>query len=89
MRFLPLAMTMGSLMSEAIRDASQGSRRRALCACCGANLPNIHARPQQELRCPGCARWQRIPSEDETPGRLSPTAMEALRRARAWPRWPT
>jgi tRNA(Ile2) C34 agmatinyltransferase TiaS len=89
MRFLPLAMTMGSLLAEAIRDASQGPRRKALCGYCGARIPVIPGRTQQKVRCPGCARWQLISNEEEAPWRLSPGAIEALRRARAWPRWPS
>jgi hypothetical protein len=39
---------------------------------------------EQTVRCPGCARWQRVMQREETPWHLTAGAAEALRRTRSW-----
>lgn len=86
MRYLPLVMTRGPLLAEVMRGAAQDPRRRALCGCCGARMLIEPGRAEQTVRCPGCARWQKVAPEEETPWRLTPSAAEALRRTRSWVR---
>lgn len=84
MKYLPLVMTRGPLLAEVIRGVAQDPRSRALCSCCGARMLISPGRADQTVRCPGCARLQRVTAESETPWRLTPSAAEALRRTRSW-----
>jgi hypothetical protein len=86
MKYLPLVMTRGPLLAEAIRGAAQDPRRRSLCGCCGARMLVRPERPDQTVRCPGCARLQRVTPQEEAPWRLTPASAEALRRTRSWVR---
>jgi hypothetical protein len=43
-------------------------------------------RADQTVRCPGCARWQRVTVREEIPWRLSAAAAERLRRTASWVR---
>jgi hypothetical protein len=43
-------------------------------------------RLEQTVRCPACARWQRVVAREEVPWRLTAAAAEALRRTRSWVR---
>jgi hypothetical protein len=85
-KYLPLVMTRGPLLAEAIRGAAQDPRRRCLCGDCGARMLIQPGLSEQKVRCPGCARLQRVSAQDEAPWRLTPSAVEALRRTRSWVR---
>ena len=84
MKYLPLVMTRGPLLAEVMRGAAQDPTRRTLCGDCGARMPIKPGREVQVVRCPGCARLQRVIHEEETPWRLTPSSAEALRRTRSW-----
>lgn len=84
MRYLPLVMTRGPLLAEAIRGATQGARSANLCGWCGSRLHTAREGHDQTVQCPGCARLQRLTAQEETPWRLTPSAAEALRRTRSW-----
>jgi hypothetical protein len=58
--------------------------RQTLCACCGARMLIKPELLEQTVRCPGCARWQRVMQREETPWHLTAGAAEALRRTRSW-----
>lgn len=90
MRYLPLAFTGGSLLSQVIREAQQDPRRQGLCACCGARIYVRRDRPDAEIRCSACLRVQPTDTGPEIPWRLTATSAEALRRIKSWPRsyWP-
>jgi hypothetical protein len=87
MRFLPLAMTQGPLLAEAVRDAAGGSRRIDPCGWCGTRLHGGRTGAGQSVRCAVCLRVQPVMVHDDTPWRLTPAAAEALRRTRTWLRW--
>ena len=84
MRCLPLVMTRGPLLAQVIRDSYQDPRRHSLCSCCGARMLIKPDRTDQTVRCPGCARLQRVAAHEETPWRLSAASAEALRRTKSW-----
>ncbi len=84
MKCLPLVMTRGALLAQAIRDSYQDPRRHSLCSSCGSRMLIIPDRADQTVRCPGCARWQRVTVHEETPWRLSTASAEALRQTRSW-----
>ncbi len=84
MRFLPVDVARGALLSQLIRDAAQDARRRHLCAYCSARMQITPDLPEQTVRCPACARWQRVCVAEEPPWRLTAAAAEALRRTRSW-----
>jgi hypothetical protein len=84
MKYLPLAMIRGPLLAEVIRGANSDPRRHGLCNCCGARMLIKPERLEQTVRCPGCARWQRVTISEEVPWRLSGASVEALRRTRSW-----
>ena len=84
MKYLPLAMARGPLLAQLMRDVGQDPRRQSLCACCGARMLIQPKRVEQTVRCPGCARWQRVTLSEEIPWRLSAAAAESLRRTRSW-----
>jgi predicted amidophosphoribosyltransferase len=79
MKYLPLIMTRGPLLAEAMRSSISGNHH--LCGYCGTRIP---AARQQPVQCPACLRRQRIDVQEDTPWRLTPNAAEALRRSRAW-----
>jgi phage FluMu protein Com len=84
MRCLPLVMAKGALLAEAIRDSYQDPHRHSLCASCGSRMLIAPDRAEQTVRCPGCARLQRVTLHEETPWRLSAASAEALRRTKSW-----
>jgi hypothetical protein len=84
MKYLPLVMTRGPLLAQAIRDAYQDPRRHRPCDCCGARMLIRPDRSDQTVCCPGCSRLQRITVAEEAPWRLTATSAEALRRTRRW-----
>lgn len=84
MKYLPLVMTRGPLLAEVMRGAAQDRRCRSLCGWCGTRMQGAPERADQTVRCPGCARRQRMTAQEESPWRLTPTAAEALRRTRSW-----
>jgi hypothetical protein len=86
MRCLPFIMTRGPLFSQIIREARQDPRRNRLCNCCGARMLIEPDRTDQTVRCPACARWQRVTVVEEPVWRLSASSAEALRRTRSWVR---
>ena len=86
MRYLPLAFTSGSLLSQVIRDAQQDPRRHGLCSCCGARIFIKRERPDASVRCPACLRLQPPDNGAEVPWRLTATSAEALRLIKSWPR---
>ena len=86
MRYLPLVLTRGPLLSQVIREAHQDPRRQTLCGCCGARIYFRPERPDAEVRCPACLRLQRVAVGGEVPWRLTPSSAEALRRIKSWPR---
>jgi hypothetical protein len=86
MRWLPLALARGPLLAQVMRDAHQDPRRHSLCACCGARMLIKPDWADQRVRCPGCARWQRVTVREEVPWRLSAAAAERLRRTASWVR---
>ena len=80
MRYVPLVLAGGPLLAQVIRDAYQDPRRQSLCGCCGARMLIEPEVPEQTVRCPGCARWQRVVVREEAPWRLTAASAEALRR---------
>jgi hypothetical protein len=86
MRCLPFVMTRGPLFAQIIREARQDPRRNSLCSCCGARMLIEPDRTDHTVRCPACARWQRVTVNEEPAWRLSPSSAEALRRTRSWVR---
>jgi hypothetical protein len=84
MKYLPLVMSRGPPLAEAMRGAAQDPRRRIPCGCCGARIQIASEQVGQAVRCPDCVRWQRIIPEEETPWRLTQDRAEALRRTRSW-----
>jgi DNA-directed RNA polymerase subunit RPC12/RpoP len=86
MRYLPLALTRGPLLAQVIRESYRDPRRHSLCACCGSRMLIQPERIEQTVRCPACARWQRVIMREEVPWRLSAASAEALRRTRSWVR---
>lgn len=84
MRGLPFAMVSGSLFAEVVREASADARRTSVCNCCGARMPVQPDRGEQTMRCPICARWQRLAVSEEVPWRLSAASAEALRQTCRW-----
>jgi DNA-directed RNA polymerase subunit RPC12/RpoP len=84
MKCLPFGMIRGPLFAQILHDAHQDRRRSGLCSCCGARMAVQPDRAEQTVRCPGCARWQRVIVREETPWRLSPAAAEGLRRTKSW-----
>lgn len=87
MRYLPLVLTRGPMLSQLVSEAAQDPRRRRLCGCCGARVVLTSARPDQAVRCPGCLHLQSAKDPGEAPWRLSAASAEALRRTKSWPRW--
>jgi hypothetical protein len=87
MRYLPIALVRGPMLTQLVHDAAQDPRRRRLCDCCGARVVLTSARLDQPVRCPACLRLQTRTEKEETPWRLSAAAAEALRRTKSWPRW--
>jgi len=86
MKFLPLVMARGPLLAQVIRDSYQDPRRHSLCGCCGARMlirPDVS---DQTVRCPACARLQRVTLGEEIPWRLTAAAAEALRQTARWAR---
>jgi hypothetical protein len=86
MRYLPLAMVQGSVLSQLVSDLHKDPRRQTLCNCCGARMLIKPELVDQTVRCPGCARWQRVTLNEDPPWRLTATAAESLRRTRSWVR---
>lgn len=84
MRYLPLALSLGPDLKQAIRSAAQDPRRRAMCGYCGGTVPIAPDLPAQRVRCPRCWHWQRICVVEEAPWRLSASAAAALRQTRRW-----
>jgi hypothetical protein len=84
MKYVPLGIAQGALLAQLLRDAHNDRRRQGLCSCCGARMLIKPDRSDQVVRCPGCARWQRVTVAEETPWRLSAANAEALRRTRSW-----
>jgi hypothetical protein len=84
MKYLPLVMARGALLTSLIRDAQRDPRRQSLCNCCGARMLIKPDLPEQMVRCPGCARWQCVTLREEVPWRLTASSAEALRRTRSW-----
>ena len=84
MRGLPFAMVSDPLFAQVVREANADPRRSTMCNCCGARMPILPDRAEQSVRCPTCARWQRITVTEEVPWRLSVASAEALRRTRRW-----
>ncbi|HVZ10731.1 hypothetical protein [Rhodopila sp.] len=84
MKYLPLAMTRGVLLAEAIRGSVAGAPASGLCGWCGSAIPAGLARAGRIVRCPGCARRQAVPAVEEVPWRLDAASAEALRRTRTW-----
>ncbi len=82
MKYLPLAMTKGPLLAEAIRSAVRGAGRSGLCGWCGTAIPALGR--SHAAQCPACARFQHTMDVEETPWRLTPSSAEALRRTRTW-----
>ena len=83
MKYLPLIISRGPLLAEAVRFANGAGRPHALCGYCGSQIPASVAN-RQIAQCPACLRRQRIDVPEETPWRLTPNAAEALRRSRTW-----
>lgn len=86
MRYLPLAFTKGSLLSQVIRESQQDSHRQGLCSCCGARIYIRRKQPDAEVRCPACLRVQPADTSTETPWRLTAKSAESLRLIKSWPR---
>ncbi len=86
MRYLPLVLTRGPLLSQVIRESHQDPRRHGLCSCCGGRIYIQPARPDAPVRCPACLRLQQVTPERDTPWRLTATSAEALRRTKSWTR---
>jgi DNA-directed RNA polymerase subunit RPC12/RpoP len=86
MRYVPLVLARGQMLAQVMRDASGDPRRHSLCACCGARMMIEPERLEQTVRCPACARWQRVVVREEAPWRLTAASAEALRRTRSWVR---
>jgi hypothetical protein len=84
MKYLPLAMTQGPLLSQLVRDLHKDPRRQTLCSCCGARMLIKPELVDQKVRCPGCARWQRVTLSEEPRWHLTAASAEALRRTRSW-----
>jgi hypothetical protein len=84
MKYLPLIMARGPLLAQVIRDLHKDPRRQTLCGCCGARMLIKPELVEQTVRCPGCARWQRVTLREEPPWRLTAAAAESLRRTRSW-----
>jgi hypothetical protein len=84
MRGLPFALAAGALFSEVISAANNDTRRSTLCGCCGSRMPIQPDRSDQTVRCPACARWQRVTVGEEAPWRLTAASAEALRRTGRW-----
>jgi hypothetical protein len=84
MKYLPLVLTRGPLLTQVIREASQDPRRYRLCGCCGARMLIKPDRIEQTVRCPACARLQRVTVREEDPWRLTAASAEALRRTASW-----
>lgn len=84
MKYLPLAMTKGPLLAEAIRSAVRGASRSGLCGWCGTAIPAVGAKRGRAAQCPGCARFQDTMVAEDPPWRLTPASAEALRRTRTW-----
>ncbi len=84
MRCLPFAMTRGPWFTQVLREAHQDRRRTAVCSTCGGTLAIEPDKAEQQARCQGCARWQTVRVEQETPWHLTPAAAAALRRTRSW-----
>jgi hypothetical protein len=82
MKYLPFAMTSGPLLARIICEACQDPRQLSRCTGCGT-LTFIKS-SDQIVRCPSCARGQRVTVQDEAPWRLTPSAAEALRRTGTW-----
>lgn len=87
MRYLPLAMTRGPLLSQVIREAHQDPRRQGVCGFCGGRMYLRPERPGEAVRCPACLRMQCIAADGEAPWRLTASAAEALRRTKSWTRY--
>ena len=86
MKYLPLVLTRGRLLSQVIREAHQDPRRHAMCNCCGGRIYIEPTRPDVPVRCPACLRVQRVEPERESPWRLTAASAEALRRTKSWAR---
>jgi hypothetical protein len=86
MKCLPFALIRGALFAQIIRDAYQDPRRHSLCSCCGSRMLIKPDRTDQTVRCPACARWQRVTVREEVPWRLTAGSAEALRRTASWVR---
>lgn len=86
MKYLPLAFTSGSLLSQVIREAHKDPHRQGLCSCCGARIYIRRQRPDAQVRCPACLRVQPADTAAEVPWRLTATSAEALRLIKSWPR---
>ena len=84
MRCLPFIMTRGPLLSQLVRESARDPRRHISCGCCGASMQIVPDRPEQDVRCPACLRWQRVAAGDEVPWRLTASSAEALRRTKTW-----
>ena len=82
MKYLPLIMSRGPLLAEAVRSAVPSNHH--LCGYCGTRIPLSSAARRQPVQCPACLRRQRIECPEEAPWRLTPSAAEALRRSRTW-----
>ena len=82
MKYLPFAMTSGPLLARIICEACQDPRHLGRCTGCGTLTFMKSADPA--IRCPGCARGQRVAVQEETPWHLTPSAAEALRRTGTW-----
>lgn len=86
MRYLPLVLARGALLSQVIRESHQDPRRHDLCGFCGARIHLDPARRDAPIRCSGCLRLQRVTDCAEVPWRLTATSAEALRRTKSWVR---
>ncbi len=84
MRCLPFALVRGPLLGGITREARQDTQRNRGCSSCGEQIPVQRDRPDQTVRCPACARWQRITVTEEPPWRLTAASAEAIRRTRRW-----
>jgi hypothetical protein len=83
MKYLPLVMTRGPLLAEAMQATALGDHA-ILCGYCGARTVSASASRRQRVQCPGCLRRLHIEAPEETPWRLTPLAADALRRSRTW-----
>ncbi len=84
MRCLPFSVTKGALFAEVLRDAARDHGRTAGCGYCGARMVVEPEKATQTVRCPSCTRVQQVTAEEETPWRLRPEAVDALRRTKGW-----